>query len=59
MITLQNVSDLYPGKMVSVVDDWFELFDIETAKTEFKSYNAIVEEIKQEQGTPEDEQLNP
>lgn len=45
--------------MVSVVDDWFELFDIETAKTEFKSYDAIVEEIKQEQGTPSDEQINP
>lgn len=59
MITIQNVSDLYPWKMVSVVDDWFELFDIETAKTEFKSYDAIVEEIKQEQGTPSDEQINP
>jgi len=59
MITIQNVSDLYPWKMVSVVDEWFELFDIETAKTEFKSYDAIVEEIKQEQGTPSDEQINP
>lgn len=59
MITIQNVSDLYPWKMVSVIDDWFELFDIETAKTEFKSYDAIVEEIKQEQGTPSDEQINP
>lgn len=59
MITIQNVSDLYPWKMVSVVDDWFELFDIETAKTEFKSYDAIVEEIKQEQGTPSDERINP
>lgn len=59
MITLQNVSELYPWKMVSVVDDWFELFDIETAKTEIKSYAEITEQIKQEQGTPEDEQLNP
>lgn len=59
MITLQNVSELYPWKMVSVVDDWFELFDIETAKTEIKSYAEITEQIKQEQGTQEDEQLNP
>lgn len=59
MIIIQNVSDLYPWKMVSAVDDWFEIFDIETAQTEIKSYAEITEQIKQEQGTQEDEQLNP
>ena len=59
MIAQANLEALYPGKIVTIVDDTVKIFDPETAEETTESFQSLKERIKQEQGTPNEEELDP